>query len=176
MLLSIAVGLLLFGPQTALQTVRFSGEVQKGQNFEREFSPGLLFGLSAVNDPGMPGWMIYVRPKQEQDPEAEFTWVVTPPYRAYNPRYLTVSYGYSAKEIVEHTPRNFRFVKNLSDYGTAARAVRGMPWGEGQGTYEEHLKALGSVPTCAGSLRILDSRVSQSIEWLKFEFELGECR
>src|SRR5687767_8223691 len=176
MLLSIAVGFLLLWPQTALQTVRFSGEVQKGQTFEREFSPGLLFGLVAVADPGMPGWMIVVRPKETQGPEAEFSWVVTPPYRAYNPRYLAVSYGYSAKEIVEHTPRTFRFVKNLSDYKTAAQAARGLLWGEGGGTFEQHLKVLGAVPTCAGTLRILDSRVLQSIDWLKFEFEVGDCR
>ena len=176
MLLSIAVGFLLLWPQTALQTVRFSGEVQKGQNFEREFSPGLLFGLAAIDDPVMPGWMIVVRPKDAQDPSDEFSWVVTPPYRAYNSRYLAVSYGFSAKEIVEDTPRTIRFVKNLSDYKTAAQAARGLLWGEGGGTFEQYLKALDAVPTCQGTLRILESRVSQSIDWLKFEFEVRDCR
>ena len=175
MLLSSAIAFLLLWPQSASQTVRFSGEVQKGQNFEREFSPGLLFRLAAVDDSGMPGWMIVVRPKDAQDPAAEFSWVVTPPYRAYNPRFLAVSYGYSAKQIVQHTPRTFRFVRNLSDYKTAAQAVRGLLWGESPGTDEEHLKVLNAVPTCAGTLRILDSRVSQSIDWLKFEFEVTDC-
>jgi len=115
-------------------------------------------------DIGRPGWMIEVRPKAAAASQSEYTWVVTIPYRGFNPRYLTVSYGYSAKEIVGFDSRELRFVRNEADYETAASASRGVLGPENADTLKQHVAILNDVPTCTGTLRILDSRVSETIE------------
>jgi hypothetical protein len=101
MLLLILFGLFTLSPQAVPQRVRFTGEVTKGQNFEREFQAGLLFRLATAKEDALgPGWTIEVRPKGETDLRVEYIWVVTGPYRGFNERYLMPSYGFSAKEIV----------------------------------------------------------------------------
>ena len=177
--------LLLMAQQAATPSppvVKFAGEISYGETFEREFGSGLLFRLSASQDPQTPGWTIEVRPKNETRPEVELVWVATPPYRFFNPRYLEISYGYSAREIVAMNERGFSFVRDPRDYDRAAEAVRTLLWPY---TFsEEQVKraeeTLNQVPTCQGVLRIVDHRLgpdpqtSERIEWLKFEVEL--CR
>jgi hypothetical protein len=171
-----AIALLMLVPPQAVrqEPVRFTAEISRGQDFEREFGPGLLFRLAASKDPQTPGWTIEVRPKGEKNPEVEFSWVVTPPYRFFNPRYLELSYGMSAKQIVDMNPRDFNFVRNRADYEAGAEAVRKLLWPAGisDAELDRAGKTLNELPTCRGTLRILDSRVGESIEWLKFEVEL----
>jgi hypothetical protein len=176
MIAAIAL-LVLLSPQAGRQQpTRFTAEISRGQDFEREFGSGLLFRLRASKDPQTPGWTIEIRPKGETNPEVEFSWVVTPPYRFFNPRYLEVSYGLSAKQIVEISPRDFNFVRNRAAYDAGAEAVRKLLWPAGidDAELDRARKALEELPTCRGTFRILDSRVGESIEWLKFEVEL--CR
>lgn len=175
--------LILMVQQAVAQTspeVKFAGEVSYGETFEREFGSGLLFRLSANRVPQTPGWTIEVRPKNETRPEVELVWVATPPYRFFNPRYLDISYGYSARETVAMNERAFSFVRDPRDYDRAEEAVRTLLWPY---TFsEEQLKraeeTLKQVPTCQGVLRIVDHRLgpdpqaSERIEWLKFEVEL----
>jgi hypothetical protein len=175
MTITVIALLLLLSPQTLRpQATRFTAEISRGQDFEREFGAGLLFRLRASKDPQTPGWTIEVRPKAETNPEVEYSWVVTPPYRFFNPRYLEVSYGFSAKQIVEINPRDFNFVINRADYDAGAEAVRKLLWPVGidDAQLDRARKVLDELPTCHGTLRILDSRVGNSIEWLRFEVEL----
>jgi len=175
--MTIALIALFFflAPQTLQPpAARFTAEISRGQDFEREFGPGLLFRLRASKDPQTPGWTIEVRPKAEINPEVEFSWVVTPPYRFFNPRYLEVSYGLSAKQILEINPREFNFVRNRADYEAGAEAVGKLLWPAGiaDADLDRARNILDGLPTCRGTLRILDSRIGESIEWLKFEVEL----
>ena len=161
--------------------VSFNGEVRMGQNFEKEFGNGLVFILRASKDPQTPGWTIEIRPHGESSPsEMEFSWVATPPYRFFNPRYLEVSYGYSAEEIVAMNRREFQFVLDRSSYERASDAVRTLLWpaGNTQEVLEKAEKTLQEARLCRGVLRILDSRVTSIsgtdalIDCLKFEVEL----
>jgi hypothetical protein len=180
MFLALIIGAGILLSSTPLQApARFAAEVFRGQDSEREFGPGLIFRLRASRDPRTPGWTIEVRPRGESTPEVEFSWVATPPYRFFNPRYLEVSYGYSAEQIVQINPREFRFVRNRAGYELASEAVRKLLWPSGitPEELERAEKTLADLETCRGILRILDSRISaaggtESIDWLNFELEL----
>src|SRR5688572_24767431 len=144
--------------------VKFAGEVHRGQDFEREFGNGLVFKLRASRDRDSvtPGWTIEVRPRGEAASDVEFSWVATPPYRSFNPRYLEVSYGYSAEEIVAMNPREFKFVRDRSSYDQASDAVRTLLWPAGvvQEDVNKAEKTLAGVETCRGVFRIVDSRIT----------------
>ena len=102
----------------------FAGEVTAGQGFERSFGDGLLFRLRpSKNAPPNPaGWTIEVR--EEGNGEHDFVWVATPPYRFWNPRDLTPSYGLSAREVVDRADRGFGFVTGAAEYEALAETVR----------------------------------------------------
>jgi len=167
--------------------IKFTGEVARGRDFEREFQPGLLFRLRAEKDPASPGWEIQVSPKSGPQ-TTEYSWVVTPPYHFFNPRYLFVSYGFSAREIVAMNPRAFSFVRNPFDFDRARTDVDFMlgytppPPGESALSVLDRASAdLAKIPYCSGIVRILDHRlaandgpVKEVIDWIKFEVEL--CR
>lgn len=161
-------------------TVRFSGEVVKDQLFEREVGRGLLFRLNPNRASNPPGWTIELR--SLANPENDFLWVATPPYRFMNPRYLDTSYGYSAQEAVQMSERPFNFVLNAADYQKMTEAVRTLLWSYGHSEAElaEARKVVEETQTGSGSLRILHARVGVErvgdergwIESLKFEVEL----
>jgi tetratricopeptide (TPR) repeat protein len=165
--------------------ITFSGEVSRGKDFEREFGPGLMFRLRAIGDPVTPGWDIEIVPKDSPG-SVEYSWVLTPPYHGFNQRYLSVSYGFSAEQILEMNPRGFRFVRSQSDHDRARADVETMlgsaPVPQGK-TWQEAFDAASQdmehIPYCTGSVRILDSRLTEApgsdtkvIDWLKFHVEL----
>jgi hypothetical protein len=159
------------------QRARFSGEVTRGQHFERAFGHGLVFRLAASGDQATPGWTIEVRPAGEKSPEVELSWPVTPPHRFWNPRYLDASYGYTAAQAVAMSPRQFSFLKNPGDYPRTSAAVRTLLWPGGVADSErDRAEALlRDIPTCAGDLWIVEHRIDgNAIEWLRFEVDL--CR
>jgi hypothetical protein len=80
--------------------IEFRGEVEHGRAWERELGGGLVFRLAPSADPVLPGWTIEVRSLDLPEDENELSWVVTLPYRGWNPRYLDVSYGLTAREVV----------------------------------------------------------------------------
>jgi hypothetical protein len=164
---------------------RFSGEVSAGKVFERGFGPGLVFRLSPMDDEETPGWVIVIE-SRDSSTYAEYSWVLTPPYRGMNPRYLHVGYGQSASDVVNGGPHRFRFVRNLPDYDRARQNVSvvlgrvALPAGKNyQDAFDESLKNMEGIPYCTGSLKILDSHLGtnpdksrQFIDWIKFEVEL----
>ncbi|HXN54215.1 MAG TPA: hypothetical protein VN943_19960 [Candidatus Acidoferrum sp.] len=100
----------------------YAGEVSSGQTFERKFSEKLLFRLNPKT--AQSGWTIEVIPEaQDGTGQREYIWVVTPPYRFYNVRDLDTSYGTSAREAVEYSPRDFNFVLNEEQFKRAANLV-----------------------------------------------------
>ncbi len=160
--------------------IRSSGEVVKNQLFEREVGRGLLFRLNPSQASNPPGWTIELRSRA--NPENDFLWVATPPYRFMNPRYLDTSYGYSAQQAVQMSERAFNFVLNDSDYEKMTEAVRKLlwPYNHSEAELAEAEKVLEETPTGSGRLHILDARLGGEdetegrgwIESLRFEVEL----
>src|SRR5271166_6124379 len=95
-------------------TVRFSGEVNHGQEYRKEIGSGLVFVLAPDEDDG---WTITVSPKENpNDPECnEYVAVATPPYHGPNARFINTSYGGKAKDAVKQSHREFEFVTNCAD-------------------------------------------------------------
>src|SRR5690348_4346832 len=91
--------------------LKFSGEVSEGQTFRKSLGHGLDFVLAPTTEPEITGWTVKVSPRDKPlDPEcADFLWVVTPPYRFQNARYLDTSYRTTAQEAVRWSPREFSF-------------------------------------------------------------------
>jgi hypothetical protein len=164
--------------KVGLQGLRFTGEVQHGESFEREFGDGLLFRLRAEKDPMMPGWYIAIG-TAGRTPEVELSDVVTIPLRGFNPKYLSLSYGNTAADVVAFKERGFVFLKNPADAPRETALQRTLLWPPSQEEYQKALDSFGRSPQCQGMLRILDHRLftpsgetREQIEWLKFEVEL----
>jgi hypothetical protein len=162
----------------------FQGEVSKGKTFEQPIGSNLLFRLNST----IAGWTIEIIPQDAEGPERhEYVWVVTPPYRYWNPRDLDTSYGVTAEESVQTTPREFNFVLNEDQFKRAANlvdlAIMSHPLSDRRS--EEELDkesetaraALMNFPVSKGQLWVLDSKIREptkqgntgSIEWIKFK-------
>ena len=151
----------------------FRGEVSANQAFERRFGDGLLFRL--VPEGEQFGWDIEVVPDRPGDTrQSEYTWVVTPPYHFWNPRYLDASYGMSASEAVRSSPRNFNFVLSEEQYKKAADlvalAVTSHPQSDKRSAEEfekesqDAANALFKFPVAKGRLIIFKSSIGTSDE------------
>jgi hypothetical protein len=168
--------------------ITFSGEVSADKNFDRPFGP-LRFRLNSQE--ALSGWRIEIVPAEEPKSEnAEYVWVVTPPYHFGNVRYLDTSYGTPAEDSVKESPRDFYFVLNQQQFHRATGLVNlgvsshplseHKPEAELDKESQDAIAALESLPIGKGRLQILDSRVDSSagqdglgaIEWLKFCVEL----
>lgn len=163
----------------------FGGEARDGQVFEYPLSKDLVFRLAPERQSANPpGWRIEVRSRMMPEPENELSWVVSPPYRFWNPRYLDTSYGWSARDAVQFGKREFSFVVTEQEYRVAAAAVRKLLWPAGlaEGELEDARQTLASVRRATGSLVVLDSRVDERvpgphggpgrIEWVRFAVEV----
>lgn len=170
------------------QTVRFTDEVAQGLEFRKEIDRGLnlVFKPDSMGA-GITGWSIQVSPQSEpSDSEcSDLAWVVTPPFRFQNALYLDTSYGTTAQEAVQISPRDFNFVLNCDDYKTEYERVERVLW---PGNYskkevDDALAKLGSIPHGTGRLWIRDSKYTPGdktsdpvklgeIHWIKFEVEI----
>jgi hypothetical protein len=166
--------------------ISFGGEVSADHGFRQKFGE-LRFRLT----PSRVGWHIEINPNDDTTPgHLDYSWVVTPPYRAYNDLYVDTTYGTKADLAVKLSPRDFNFVLNGGQYDQAQHlvdhAIMSHPPEEHRSTAEfekesiEAIAALKSLPIGKGRFAIVDSRVNQSsgaqhegtIEWLKFRVEL----
>jgi hypothetical protein len=166
------------------RTIRFSGEVSRGQTYSREIHPRLEFLLrpSPVEPDGWAGWWIGVAPKTNRAAGCDdLVWVATPPYRSNNPRYLDISYGTTARQALAHSPREFSFVLNCADYRTEERWVARLLWPYSSTGKEltEAREKLGACPLGKGRLWIRDSRIvsptaadPERIGWIRFDVEI----
>ena len=169
-------------------SIIFSGEVSESQTFRKSIGHGLDFVLipASMGD-DITGWTIEVSPQaQPSDPECtDFVWVVTPPYRAQNARYLDTQYGTTAQEAVGTSPREFSFVLNCADYKTerARLDIVLWPYTYSKEKADEALAKLGSSPLGTGRLWIKRYRITPgrksgaevdlgAIRWIKFKVEI----
>lgn len=99
------------------QKIEFRGEVKRGEDFRRPFGRDLMFWLSP--NPDETGWTIEVCEIVETFCWNDFVWMVSPPFRSYNDRLLDTTYGFTATQAIERSPREFRFVLRREDYDRA---------------------------------------------------------
>lgn len=193
----VVAGSALFSPillsQSALRKpdLRFSGEVTRGQSFERSIGHGLVFRLTPSMGKVDVGWEIEIVPDPALTPEAvgtsggyvEFSTIATPPYHSYNERYLETSYGMKAQEAVAITPRDFQFVEFAADSKAADAVVDSVL--SSSDFPDHHSEAIAAaaekIHVGTGELRIVDSRITPgkdgsetgTIDWLRFEVSLS---
>ena len=162
--------------------VRFEGEILRGQIYEHDIGHGLVFRLTpaASNEGG--GWVIEILPAVEPaDETIEFTEIATPPYHAYNDRYLAAAFGYSAREAVQIIVRRFHFAQSMEDQQRAADVVNATLY-PGTASEAEKVRAADeavSVNLGRGELRIVRSKITagkagvpDTIAYVKFEVVL----
>ncbi|MBI2817243.1 MAG: hypothetical protein HYX72_09915 [Acidobacteria bacterium] len=123
--------LLAFCSQAQNTVIHFSGQLSRGEKFQKQLTPDLVFILepNTSESAGISGWTIIISPQADHSGECkDFAWVVTPPYRGYSARYLDTSYGTTAEEAVKISPREFNFVLNCSDYEKERERVDRLLW------------------------------------------------
>ncbi|MGD0458665.1 MAG: hypothetical protein ABSC21_13090 [Terriglobia bacterium] len=183
---------LLFFTQSSLsaasqdRSITFSGEASEGQTFRKSIGNGLDFVLMPSSG-WSTGWTIEVSPQgKPSDPECnDFVWVVTPPYRFQNSRYLDTEYGIIAQEAVRRSPREFSFVMSCADFMMERRRVDRVLWPYTYSKQEvdDALAKLGESPLGKGRLWIEDSKITPghesgsaeelgAIHWIKFRVEI----
>ena len=168
---------LLCAPAFAAPQV-LSGHVEQGELYEHELDGGLIFRLVPNSAGNPPGWVITVAPKDHS--RDDYVWVATPPYRFWNPRYVDISYGVSAKESISTSPRDFSFVTNESDYKSANDAVDTVLWPYNYTKKEvnEAMTKLDTMHKKRGTFTITDASLkhgadgNDQIEGLSFKVEL----
>jgi hypothetical protein len=164
----------------------FTGESTEGKTFRQDIGHGLDFVLMSNSD-GDTGWTIEVSPQgTPSDPECgDFLWVVTPPYHFQNVRYLDTEYGITAQEAVRHSPREFSFVLNCTDFEMERKRVELAiyPNGASERDVDQARAELGTSPLGKGQLWIEDSKITPghdsgkaedlgAIHWIKFKVEI----
>jgi hypothetical protein len=169
-------------PAAEASQIRFEGEILRGQIYEHDIGHGLVFRLTPATSDEGGGWVIGILPAVEPADDAiEFTEIATPPYHAYNDRYLAAAFGYSAREAVQVTVRKFYFVRSVEDQQRAADVVNATFY-PGTASEAEKVRAAGeavSVNLGRGELRIIHSKITagkagvpDTIAYVKFEVVL----
>ena len=174
------IALCTFSASAFAEPMSFSGRVEKGERYEYPLDNGLVFRLQPNSAGNPPGWVITVA-KSDRSRD-DYVWVVTPPYRFWNPRYVDVSYGTSAREAAEITPREFMFVTNETDYKTANEAVDILLWPNNhkKKEIEAAQDKLNGVPKRKGTFTITSAELDtgsdgiQEIRSMEFKVEINE--
>ncbi len=181
---------------TDADVLRFSGEATRGQPFTRDIAHNLFFRLTPATSDEGGGWVIEILPpfepagdpadasddvKPASDP-VEFAAIATPPYHAYNDRYIAAAFGYSAKEALQDPVRKFNFVQSAQDEQRANEVVNAAlyPSTIGEADKPRIAAEAAALMLGTGQLRITKSRVIAGkngapdvIAWIKFDVELN---
>jgi hypothetical protein len=185
-------------PPNDAYVLRFSGEATRGQPFTRDIGHNLFFRLTPATSDEGGGWVIEILPPVEPTRDAtdadaaddtrpsgdavEFAAIATPPYHAYNDRYIAAAFGYSAKEALQAPLRKFNFVRSLEDEQRASEVVNAAlyPSTVGEADKPRIAAEAAALSLGTGQLRILKSRVTSGkegapdvIAWMKFDVELN---
>ena len=147
---------------TACRAADFTGEVGRGQRFERRIEGDLVFLLDPDLAPSL-GWTIKVvrAPRDDED----YAAVVTPPHRGINARFIE---GWHFRDPDNTGPnlggvnapparRDFSFVVKREDYRAAADALDRLLWQRPDDTDQSRQRALEVYERVArgeGTLRI----------------------
>jgi len=170
-------------PEIEHPDVDFTAEVERGKTFEHDIGHDLIFRLEVPETGDYAGWDILIVPKtQPADGPIEFSAIATPPYHAYNERYIDVTFGFSAKEILEMSPRRFNFVTSENDEHRAEEAVNVALYPNSASDDEKQrvAESAENIQLGVGEFRALKYRITSikdplypgSIEWMRFEVKL----
>ena len=168
--------------QPDVEELHFDGEVARGQSFTRDVGHNLTFRLTPATSDEGGGWVIEILPPIEPagDP-VEFAAIATPPYHAYNDRYIAAAFGYSAREALESPLRKFNFVQSTDDEQRANEVVDAAlyPSTIGEADKPRIAAEAAALMLGTGQLRIVKSRITSGkdgapdvIASMKFEVVL----
>lgn len=164
-------------PTCAEGAICFSGEVFNGKEYRHPINSSLSFVLES-------GWTIAIVPRQAEVGCKEFASVVNAPYRAHRQLYIDESYGWTAQDEMDASPREFYFVTNCADYRTESQRLEIVLWGDGHTDKEikDAQEELGTSPLGQGRLWITKYKMSQArpgskgdtgdVEWMQFAVEI----
>jgi hypothetical protein len=168
-------------------TLRFAGEVGRGERYERRVFDGLRFRLVPISTRAdADGWSITLI---AEDSTHDFIGIATPPYHGVNEREIAAWHFRNADNTAPNTgdvnapqeERGFNFVTNARDYDACARALDIVLWpnGRAQVTVDSASAALDEVPRGEGRLMIHDMKLGGLgagldpwIESMRFEVSL----
>jgi len=182
-------------PSADADKIHFTGEAMRGQPFTKDVGHNLFFRLTPATSDEGGGWVIEMLPPTEPaaapvDPEdpkpasdpIEFASIATPPYHAYNDRYIAAAFGYSAKEALGTPLRKFNFVQSVQDEERANEVVNAALYPSTVGESERARVAAEAAALMLGTgqLRILKSKIASGkegspdvIAWIRFEVDLN---
>lgn len=162
-------------------SLRFTGEVTRGQRFEKTVAPGMIFRLEpdAGDDPG---WSIRLELSSKPSPES--IDCIAP----------TEETSHGSNELALEAPermgqdaelkrlREFGFIPTPSECKVAWNLMNlaNYPSKLTDKEREEASNKLGKIPSGTGTFKVVDDRLSLpagkdqpvAIDWLKFEVEL----
>jgi len=161
----------------------FEGEIERGKTYIHDIGHDLQFRLDVAADGDYAGWDIGITPKaQPSDGAIEFSAIATPPYHNFNERYIETIYNFTAKEILEMSPRTFNFVLSVDDEHRAEEVVNAMLYPNSVSDDDKQRIAMSSsnIQLGTGEMAIQKFRVTSakdplypgSIEYIKFEVKL----
>jgi hypothetical protein len=161
----------------------FEGEIERGKTYVHDIGHDLQFRISVAADGDYAGWDISITPKtQPSDGPIEFSAIATPPYHNFNERYIETIYNFTAKEILEMSPRHFNFVLSVDDEHRAEEVVNAMlyPNSVSEDDKQRIVMSSANIQLGTGELAIQKFRVTSvkdplypgSIEYIKFEVKL----
>jgi len=175
--------------------IHFTGEVTRGQPFTKDVGHSMFFRLTPATSDEGGGWVIEMLPPIEpaSDPgdandakpssdAIEFSAIATPPYHAYNDRYIAAAFGYSAKEALDTRLRKFNFVQSVEDEHRANEVVNAALYPSTVGESERARVAAESTALMLGTgqVRIVKSKIASGkegspdvIAWIRFEVDLN---
>ena len=155
-----------------------AGRAERGTPFVTPLNGDLALRLDP--GPGSEGWTIRVTPAREAN--VDYAMVATPPYRFFNPRYLSTDYGVTAAEALAMAVRDFRFVAERAEYESALAALDVVLWpaGHSEVQVDEASAGLEGLRAYPGSLTISSGAVAPPtardplgvIEWVEFRARL----
>ena len=175
--------------------IHFTGEATRGQPFTKDVGHSMFFRLTPATSDEGGGWVIEILPPIEpaSDPgdaddakpssdAIEFSAIATPPYHAYNDRYIAAAFGYSAKEALDTRVRRFNFVQSVEDEHRANEVVNAALYPSTIGESERARVAAESAALMLGTgqVRIVKSKIASGkegspdvIAWIRFEVDLN---
>jgi hypothetical protein len=173
---------------TITRVCTFSGHVARGQVYTHEIVKGLIFCLRPntlfhKND----GWKIVINDTMDDNGEAGFNGIVTPPFHGTNAIDIEGSDFRNDKNTAENDGsgnapqkiRKFNFVLNRSDFEKVWSAHRCVMWHECENglTQNEAGKIIATAPKSLGVLIItnfeLGNLISNDHAWFEsMDFEV----
>ncbi len=161
----------------------FSGSVNRFEDFSQVITPDLEFQLDYEAD--VVGWIIrIIHPDQ---PNHDYTKIVTPPYRGTNALYIFEwqfqnedgTWPNDGSVNAPGAERKFWFVTDPESFETGFEALSAMLWPESDEAYENAVEIHNGISRESGMLHILEIELGSDengddvwIEHMEFEVDL----